>query len=87
MPTFQIKHVPEEVHRRLKSQAANSGKSLQQHMLDLACRQADIITIEEMIARKRAEAIAYGEVNLDPNTIVEVIRYEREARDWTLGAV
>ena len=84
MPTIQIKNVPERVHRQLKSQAAISGMSLQQYMLDLVCQQADTVTIEEMIARKRAEAIAYGEVNVDPNIIVQVIREEREARERSL---
>lgn len=84
MPTIQIKGVPDRVHRRLKSQAANSGRSLQQYMLDLVCRQADIVAIEEMIARNRAEAIAYGEVHIDPNMIVEIIRNEREARERSL---
>ncbi len=78
--------MPEEVHLKLKSQAVNSGKSLQQYLLDLVCRQADIVSIEEMIARKRAEAIAFGEVHLDRDMIVEVIRDEREARERSLPA-
>ena len=68
MATIQIKHVPDDVHRKLRTRAANSGKSLQQYMLEMACRQADIVTMEEMIARKRAEAIAYGEVDVDPRS-------------------
>lgn len=79
MATIQIKHVPDEVHRKLRTRAANSGKSLQQYMLDMACRQADIVTMEEMIARKRTEAIAYGEVDLDPDLIVEIIRADRDS--------
>lgn len=79
MATIQIKHVPDEVHRKLRTRAANSGKSLQQYMLEMACRQADIVTMEEMIARKRSEAIAYGEVDLDPDLIVEIIRADRDS--------
>ena len=79
MATIQIKHVPDDVHRKLRTRAANSGKSLQQYMLDVVCRQADIATIEELIARKRAEAIAYGEVSLDRDMIVEIIRADRES--------
>lgn len=79
MATIQIKHVPDEVHRKLRTRAANSGKSLQQYMLEMACRQADIVTMEEMIARKRAEAIAYGEVSVDRDMIVEIIRADRES--------
>ena len=79
MATIQIKHVPDDVHRKLRTRAANSGKSLQQYMLEMACRQADIVTMEEMIARKRSEAIAYGEVDLDPDLIVEIIRADRDS--------
>lgn len=79
MATIQIKHVPDDVHRKLRTRAANSGKSLQQYMLDVVSRQADIATIEELIARKRAEAIAYGEVDLDRDMIVEIIRTDRES--------
>lgn len=79
MATIQIKHVPDDVHRKLRTRAANSGKSLQQYMLDVVSRQADIATIEELIARKRAEAIAYGEVDLDRDMIVEIIRSDRES--------
>lgn len=79
MATIQIKHVPDDVHRKLRTRAANSGKSLQQYMLDVVSRQADIATIEELIARKRAEAIAYGEVDLDRDMIVEIIRADRES--------
>lgn len=79
MATIQIKHVPDDVHRKLRTRAANSGRSLQQYMLDMACRQADIVTMEEMIARKRAEAIAYGETNVDRDLIVEIIRADRES--------
>lgn len=87
MPNIQIQNVPERVHRQLRSQAANSGMSLQHYMLDLVCRQASIVTIDEMIARKRAEAIAYGEVHIDRDLIVEVIRDERESRERSLPAI
>ena len=79
MATIQIKHVPDDVHRKLRTRAANSGKSLQQYMLDVVCKQADIVTIEEMIARKRADAIAYGETSIDRDLVVEIIRADRES--------
>ena len=79
MATIQIKHIPDEVHRKLRTRAAISGKSLQQYMLEMVCRQADIVTMEEMIARKRAEAIAYGETSVDRDLIVEIIRADRES--------
>ena len=79
MATIQIKHVPDDVHRKLRIRAANSGKSLQQYMLDVVCKQADIVTIEEMIARMRAEAIEFGERSVDRDLIVEIIRADRES--------
>ena len=80
MATIQIKHIPDDVHRKLRTRAASAGQSLQQYMLDVVCRQAEIATIEELMARKRAEAIAFGEIDLDPELIVEVIRTERDSR-------
>ena len=79
MPTIQIKHVPEDVHRKLRTRAASAGQSLQKYMLGVVCQQADITTIEEMIARKRTEAIACEEENLDRDMIVEIIRADRDS--------
>ncbi|WP_420638937.1 FitA-like ribbon-helix-helix domain-containing protein [Candidatus Poriferisocius sp.] len=79
MPTILIKDVPNEVYRTLRAQAANAGKSLQQYLLDVVYRQADVVTIEEMMGRKRVEAVAYGEVDLDRQAIVEIVRSDRES--------
>ena len=79
MATIQIKHVPDDVHRKLRVRAAASGQSLQQYMLDAVCRQADIAVAEELLARKRVEVLSAGESDLDPQLIVELIRSDREA--------
>ena len=79
MATIQIKHVPEAVHRKLRIRAAAAGRSLQQYMLDAICRQADLASAEEMLARKRVEALSHGETHLDSSTIVEIIRSDRES--------
>ena len=79
MATIQIKHVPEDVHRKLRIRAAAAGQSLQQYMLDAICRQADLASAEEVLARKRVEALTYGETHLDPSIVVEVIRADRES--------
>ena len=79
MATIQIKHIPEDVHRKLRIRAAAAGQSLQQYMLDAVCKQADLASAEELLARKRAEALAYGESHLDRGKIVEVIRADRES--------
>ena len=79
MATIQIKHVPDEVHDKLKRRAATTGQSLQQYMLDAVCREAEMAAVEELLALKRVEALTYGEVDLDPQLIVEVIRAHRDA--------
>ena len=79
MATIQIRHVPDEVHEKLRQRAASTGQSLQQYMLDAVCREAELTSMEELLARKRVEALVYGEVDLDPQLIVEVIRAHRDA--------
>ena len=79
MATIQIKHVPEDAHRKLRIRAAAAGQSLQQYMLDAVCKQADLASAEELLARKRSEALVYEESHLDRDMIVEVIRADRES--------
>lgn len=80
MATIQIKHVPEDVHRKLRVRAAAAGQSLQQYMLEAVCNQADLASAEELLASKRAEALAHGPWDLDPQLIAEIIRTDRESR-------
>ena len=80
MATIQIKHIPEDVHRTLRSRAADAGQSLQQYMLDAVCRQANLATAEDLLARKRQEILTLGETHLDPDMVVEIIRTDRESR-------
>lgn len=79
MATIQIKHIPDDVHRKLQVRAAAAGQSLQQYMLDAVCRQADLASAEELLARKRVEALAHGQSDLDPQLIVDIIRADRES--------
>ena len=79
MATIQIKHVPGEVHDKLKRRAATTGQSLQQYMLDAVCREAEMASIEELLARKRVDALVYGENELDMDMVVEIIRADRES--------
>ncbi|MCY4516251.1 MAG: hypothetical protein OXB99_03330 [Acidimicrobiaceae bacterium] len=79
MATIQIRHVPDEVHEKLQRRAGSAGQSLQQYMLDFVCREAELAAVEELLARKRVEALAYGEIELDPDMIVEIIRSDRES--------
>ena len=79
MATIQIKHIPEDVHRKLRIRAAAAGQSLQQYMLDAVCRQADLASAEELLARKWVEALAHGQSDLDSQLIVDIIRADRES--------
>ncbi len=80
MATIQIKQVPPDIHRKLRIRAAAAGQSLQQYMLDAVCKQADFASAEELLARKRVEALAYGESDINPELIVEIIRADRDSR-------
>jgi antitoxin FitA len=57
--TIQLRHVPDALHRRLKSRAARAGMSLSDYLLQQVGSVADQPTIEEMRARlARRSAIA-----------------------------
>jgi plasmid stability protein len=49
----QIRNVPEELHRRLKSRAALAGMSLSDYLLDEIRQVAERPTIDELRARLR----------------------------------
>lgn len=74
MPNVQIRGVPDDVHRRLKSQAALAGQSLNEFLL---ARMADIAllpTIPELTERILARARYEG-----PSTAA-LIRDDRDRR-------
>jgi antitoxin FitA len=75
MTTLQIRNVPEQVSRILKSRAAQSGQSLSEYTLGLLKRAASTPTIEEL--NKRIEA--RGRVDIG-TAAVDMLREEREAR-------
>ena len=76
MPTMiQIRNVPDELHRRLKSRAALAGMSLSDYLLNEIRQVAERPTLDELRARlKRRTRIA---PTIPP---AEVIRAEREGR-------
>ncbi|HEV2997981.1 MAG TPA: toxin-antitoxin system HicB family antitoxin [Solirubrobacteraceae bacterium] len=60
MPNVQVRDVPEDVHRRLKSQAALAGQSLNEFLL---ARMGDIArtpTVAELAGRIRLRASYTG---------------------------
>jgi antitoxin FitA len=75
MTTLQIRNVPEEVSRILKSRAAQSGQSLSEYALSLLKRAALTPTIEELTQRIEVR----GRVDIG-TAAADIIREERDAR-------
>jgi antitoxin FitA len=74
MPNVQVRGVPEDVHRRLKSQAALAGQSLNEYLLARMTDLARLPTIPELAARIREREPYTG-----PSTAA-IIRAERDRR-------
>jgi plasmid stability protein len=60
MANVQIRDVPEDVHRRLKSQAALEGRSLNEFLLARMTDIARTPTIAELAERVRARGAYAG---------------------------
>lgn len=50
---IQLRNVPPELHRKLKSRAALAGMSLSDYLIDIIRRDAERPTVDELIARLR----------------------------------
>ena len=72
---IQIRNVPEELHRTLKSRAALAGKSLSEYLLGEISDIASRPTMEEFRARLATREPV--DTSLD---IVEIVRAAREER-------
>lgn len=72
---IQIRHVPEELHRKLKSRAANAGMPLSDYLLREIRRVAEQPTIEELWERIQQR----GPVELKVSA-ADLIREDRDAR-------
>jgi len=75
MKTLQIRHVPDDVHRRLKARAALAGMSLSDYALDELRRAAEAPTWDEI----RARLAARRRPPL-PESGADAVRAERDAR-------
>ena len=75
MANIQIRDVPEDVHRQLKSQAALAGQSINEFLLARMTEMARLPTIPELIAEIRAR----GEPYTGPSA-AEIIREDRDSR-------
>jgi plasmid stability protein len=72
MPNVQIRAVPEDVHRRLRSQAALAGQSLNEFLLARLNEIAALPTVPELAERIRTRTPYTG-----PSSAAVI----REARD------
>jgi plasmid stability protein len=72
---IQVRNVPDDLHRRLKSRAAMAGMSLSDYLLGELRRAAELPSAAEMRARLASRAPAATK-----ETGAEAVRAERDAR-------
>jgi len=75
VPNVQVRDLPEDLHRQLKSQAALAGQSLNEFLLARLTELARLPTVPELLARIKERGEPY-----DGPSSAEVIRAEREGR-------
>ena len=81
MKTIQIRHVPDEVHRTLKSRAALAGMSLSDYALAELRRTADLPTwgeVAESLDRRRRGSL--------PVSGADAVHEGRAERDAEMAA-
>lgn len=74
MLNVQIRHVPEDVHRSLKGQAAQAGQSLNEYLLARMGEIASTPTVTELAQRLRERPPHTGPSSVD------VVRADRDER-------
>jgi antitoxin FitA len=72
---IQIRNVPDELHRRLKSRAALAGMSLSDYLLNEIRHVAEQPTLEEMRARLQSRTPVTPTVSS-----ADAVREERDRR-------
>ena len=77
MPNVQIRNVPEDVHRRLKVEAAQSGRSLNEYLLARLTEIAERPTWAELAERTKALGPYEGPTGQE---VVEIIHEGRAGR-------
>ena len=73
---IQIRHVPDELHRRLRTQAALAGMSLSDYLRQELERSAERLTVAEV----RSQLAALEPIHLKESS-AKVIRRARDAGD------
>jgi antitoxin FitA len=72
---IQIRHVPDDLHRVLKSRAAKQGMSLSDYLLQELRKSAEVPTIQEWLERVRSRIPVTPDISSE-----EAVRAERDAR-------
>lgn len=72
---IQVRHVPDELHRKLKARAAEAGMSLSDYLLEHLRELAGRPTVDELRARIAARPVV--RLRVSP---AEAVRAERDAR-------
>lgn len=71
----QLRHVPDDLHRKLKARAATAGMSLSDYLVAEVRRAAERPTIEDLRARLASRS------PVRPSVLpAEVVRQKREGR-------
>lgn len=76
MTSLQIRDLPEDLHRTLKSREAQRGQSLSRYATEVLRRSAEVPTLTELTERIRVRGSAGPQ---DTETVVDVLRAERAA--------
>jgi antitoxin FitA len=71
----QIRNMPDDIHRVLKSRAAAQGLSLSDYLLQELRKSAEVPTIEEWLRQVRSRTPVTIDISSE-----EAIRAERDAR-------
>jgi antitoxin FitA len=71
----QIRNMPDEIHRVLKSRAAAQGMSLSDYLLQELRKSAEVPTIAEWLERVRSRTPVTPDISSE-----EAVRAERDAR-------
>jgi hypothetical protein len=72
---IQIRNVPDEIHRALKSRAAEDGKSLSDYILVELRRMAEMPTIKEWLERVKSREPVNPDISSE-----DAVRAERDSR-------
>jgi len=63
---IQLRNVPPELHRKLKSRAALAGMSLSDYLIEIVARDAEKPPVEELLERIRSrDAVEVSESAAD----------------------